>query len=149
MRVYVPSCGIVYGLILGPTTAPLMEPIQVYVRLRPDDTNQASDCCVQCDTTDNTITIFNNSSLHNGLYSTKENQQNGFSFQFDKVFPANASQEDVFDHVVHTIKECFKGFDVTVFAYGTTGSGNDTSIILCDCILTYASSCVIQEKRTR
>jgi hypothetical protein len=47
----------------------------------------------------------------------------GFSFTFDEVFPASASQEEVFEKVLHLVDESFHGFNVTIFAYGMTGSG--------------------------
>lgn len=47
----------------------------------------------------------------------------GFSFTFDEVFPASASQEEVFEKVLHVVDESLNGFNVTIFAYGMTGSG--------------------------
>lgn len=52
----------------------------------------------------------------------------GFSFHVDRVFPADASQDDVFAAVLPVLGECLKGFDVTVFAYGMTGSGKTHTI---------------------
>lgn len=47
-----------------------------------------------------------------------------YSFQFSSVYDQNASQADIFDQEVSgTVKHIFKGFDVTLFAYGVTGTG--------------------------
>ncbi|KAI9830231.1 MAG: hypothetical protein M1819_005758 [Sarea resinae] len=47
-----------------------------------------------------------------------------FSFQFNSVYDRHATQQDIFDgEVSPTIKHLFNGFDVTLFAYGVTGTG--------------------------
>ncbi|BCR83114.1 kinesin family protein [Aspergillus chevalieri] len=47
-----------------------------------------------------------------------------YSFQFNAVYDADASQQEVFDaEVAPTVKHLFNGFDVTLFAYGVTGTG--------------------------
>ncbi|SMR56306.1 unnamed protein product [Zymoseptoria tritici ST99CH_3D1] len=47
-----------------------------------------------------------------------------FSFQFSSVYGQTATQADLFDsEVAPTVKHLFKGFDVTLFAYGVTGTG--------------------------
>ncbi|KAI9773306.1 MAG: hypothetical protein M1840_007521 [Geoglossum simile] len=55
------------------------------------------------------------------------NPRNGgedFSFQFNSVYDVQATQEDIFhNEVAPTIKHLFQGFDVTIFAYGVTGTG--------------------------
>ncbi|KAJ8247363.1 hypothetical protein GJAV_G00245540 [Gymnothorax javanicus] len=45
------------------------------------------------------------------------------SFELDKVFPPEASQEEVFQEVQSLIISCIDGFNVCIFAYGQTGSG--------------------------
>ncbi|KAJ8272087.1 hypothetical protein COCON_G00109460 [Conger conger] len=45
------------------------------------------------------------------------------SFELDKVFPPQASQEEVFQEVQSLIISCIDGFNVCIFAYGQTGSG--------------------------
>ncbi|XP_064414517.1 kinesin-like protein KIFC3 [Latimeria chalumnae] len=44
-------------------------------------------------------------------------------FEMDKVFPPQASQEEVFQEVQSLITSCIDGFNVCIFAYGQTGSG--------------------------
>ncbi|CAK0859215.1 unnamed protein product, partial [Prorocentrum cordatum] len=48
----------------------------------------------------------------------------GQSFAFDRVFPPEASQEDVYDYAARpTVNSVLRGFNGTVFAYGQTSSG--------------------------
>ncbi|XP_061450360.1 kinesin-like protein KIFC3 isoform X2 [Rhineura floridana] len=45
------------------------------------------------------------------------------SFELDKVFPPEATQEDVFREVQSLITSCIDGYNVCIFAYGQTGAG--------------------------
>nr|XP_028697031.1 kinesin-like protein KIFC3 isoform X1 [Macaca mulatta] len=45
------------------------------------------------------------------------------SFELDKVFSPQASQQDVFQEVQALITSCIDGFNVCIFAYGQTGAG--------------------------
>uniref|UniRef100_A0A665TFF5 Kinesin-like protein n=1 Tax=Echeneis naucrates TaxID=173247 RepID=A0A665TFF5_ECHNA len=45
------------------------------------------------------------------------------TFELDKVFPPQASQEEVFQEVQSLVTSCIDGFNVCIFAYGQTGSG--------------------------
>ncbi|KAI9882254.1 MAG: hypothetical protein M1823_006000 [Watsoniomyces obsoletus] len=53
-----------------------------------------------------------------------KNHDEDFTFQFNEVYDSEATQEEIFQsEVAPTIKHLFKGFDVTLFAYGVTGTG--------------------------
>ncbi|KAK4542012.1 hypothetical protein LTR36_007212 [Oleoguttula mirabilis] len=46
------------------------------------------------------------------------------AFTFDRVFPTNTAQADVFDYSIRsTVDDVLAGYNGTVFAYGQTGSG--------------------------
>jgi kinesin family protein 4/21/27 len=46
------------------------------------------------------------------------------NFQFDRVFPLDCYQEDIFDTCAkNLVLGCFAGFNATILAYGQTGSG--------------------------
>jgi len=53
-----------------------------------------------------------------------KNEADLFSFQFNSVYEQEATQQQIFDNEVSpTVKHLFNGFDVTIFAYGVTGTG--------------------------
>ncbi|KAI9676934.1 MAG: hypothetical protein M1817_006773 [Caeruleum heppii] len=53
-----------------------------------------------------------------------KNPSEDFSFQFNSVYDGQATQEQLFQNeVAPTLKHLFEGFDVTLFAYGVTGTG--------------------------
>ena len=46
------------------------------------------------------------------------------AFTYDRVFPTNARQHEVFDYSIRsTVDDVLAGYNGTVFAYGQTGSG--------------------------
>ncbi|KAL9120430.1 MAG: hypothetical protein Q9187_003015 [Circinaria calcarea] len=53
-----------------------------------------------------------------------KNDNENFNFQFNSVYGPEATQQDIFDNEVSpTVKHLFNGFDITLFAYGVTGTG--------------------------
>ncbi|KAL1956206.1 hypothetical protein VTO42DRAFT_7553 [Malbranchea cinnamomea] len=53
-----------------------------------------------------------------------KNEKEEYTFQFSAVYDANVGQQEIFDaEVAPTIKHLFSGYDVTLFAYGVTGTG--------------------------
>ncbi|KAI1971868.1 hypothetical protein LOZ53_000934 [Ophidiomyces ophidiicola] len=53
-----------------------------------------------------------------------KNEGEQYSFQFNGVYDDSVGQQEFFDaEVAPTIKHLFNGFDVTLFAYGVTGTG--------------------------
>nr|XP_057944377.1 kinesin-like protein KIFC3 isoform X2 [Doryrhamphus excisus] len=55
------------------------------------------------------------------LYLT--NKGKVMTFDLDKVFRPQATQEEVFQEVQSLVTSCIDGFNVCIFAYGQTGSG--------------------------
>ncbi|KAK2854343.1 hypothetical protein Q5P01_007004 [Channa striata] len=51
------------------------------------------------------------------------NKGKTMTFELDKVFPPQATQEEVFQEVQALVTSCVDGFNVCIFAYGQTGSG--------------------------
>ncbi|CRG87797.1 Kinesin-like protein KIF22 [Talaromyces islandicus] len=53
-----------------------------------------------------------------------KNEGEQYTFQFNAVYGADSTQQELFDaEVAPTVKHLFNGFDVTIFAYGVTGTG--------------------------
>lgn len=48
---------------------------------------------------------------------------NQMEFTFDKVFPSNSTQADIFGELSMLVQQALEGYNVCVFAYGQTGSG--------------------------
>ena len=84
------------------------EAIKVIVRIRPDEDLNS---CVKV--RDNTLNVFRN---NNGAHEMH-------SFNFDRIFHATSTQEDVWEQTIPLIKEGLNGFNVNIFAFGMTGSG--------------------------
>ncbi|KAL9094417.1 MAG: hypothetical protein Q9165_003267 [Trypethelium subeluteriae] len=54
-----------------------------------------------------------------------KNEAESFSFQFNSVYDQESTQQSIFENegLSPTVKHLFNGFDVTIFAYGVTGTG--------------------------
>ncbi|KAH8701701.1 kinesin family protein [Talaromyces proteolyticus] len=53
-----------------------------------------------------------------------KNEGEQYTFQFNAVYGGESTQQELFDaEVAPTVKHLFNGFDVTIFAYGVTGTG--------------------------
>ncbi|KAI4260859.1 MAG: hypothetical protein LQ352_000014 [Teloschistes flavicans] len=96
--------------------------IRVVARIRPlQDPRTEGDCIVS------TASI-------NGIQPSQhpnvvripnvKNENEVYSFQFSSVYDQSSTQQTIFDNeIAPTIKHLFNGFDVTIFAYGVTGTG--------------------------
>uniref|UniRef100_A0A3P9HVN7 Kinesin-like protein KIFC3 n=1 Tax=Oryzias latipes TaxID=8090 RepID=A0A3P9HVN7_ORYLA len=51
------------------------------------------------------------------------NKGKTMTFELDKIFPPQATQEEVFQEVQSLVTSCIDGFNICIFAYGQTGSG--------------------------
>ena len=55
------------------------------------------------------------------------------AFTYDRVFPTDARQEDVFEYSIRsTVNDVLAGYNGTVFAYGQTGSGKTFTMMGAD-----------------
>ncbi|GAM36690.1 hypothetical protein TCE0_018f05977 [Talaromyces pinophilus] len=53
-----------------------------------------------------------------------KNEGEQYTFQFNAVYGGETTQQELFEaEVAPTVKHLFNGFDVTIFAYGVTGTG--------------------------
>ena len=90
------------------------ECVKVAIRVRPmnkHEIEENSKLCVEVDKVNNTVSVFNS-------------RGNPKTFQFDYVFPMDASQREIYDTVAFPIVDSiFQGYNGTVFAYGQTGCG--------------------------
>ncbi|XP_072322751.1 kinesin-like protein KIF18A isoform X2 [Scyliorhinus torazame] len=50
-------------------------------------------------------------------------------FVFDRVFGGDSSQSDIFEETKSILESVFNGYNCTVFAYGTTGSGKTHTML--------------------
>ncbi|XP_014229310.1 protein claret segregational [Trichogramma pretiosum] len=92
--------------------------IRVFCRIRPKIPKEASkNLCTINYLDECTLEI----SKAEDAYSNKVKQRNEFSF--DRVFPPNSTQEDVFKELSMLVQSALEGYNVCVFAYGQTGSG--------------------------
>jgi hypothetical protein len=126
-----------------------VEPVQVFVRIRPEsgsnrnlrsstpdkkaatnsswssktsqslDSSQTTKCAVQID--EKTVRIMPPDGALGSRKSVAAVDDKMFSF--DKVFPEDGSQEDLYQSVSAHVKATVRGYNTTIFAYGSTGSG--------------------------
>merc|ERR1711959_443379 len=58
-----------------------------------------------------------------------EHQQRKVRGTFDRVFPPDASQEQVFGEAEGSVLSVLEGFNSTIFAYGQTGTGKTYTML--------------------
>ena len=111
--------------------------IRVAVRIRPPLPREiGSDgrflsCVGVGPNTDKGQTIFINSSDQPVLLAQSQGSGATVSrYTFDKIFPVNVSQEDVYTYTMEPlVKQVLQGYNATVLAYGQTGSGKTHTIL--------------------
>jgi kinesin family protein C1 len=96
--------------------------IRVFCRLRPPA--DAFDSIASTDDLDNT-----NVGMTVPPSVSSTGQLKEFSFNFDRVFDENASQDNVFSEVSQLVQSALDGYKVCLFSYGQTGSGKTHTML--------------------
>lgn len=126
------------------------EPVTVFVRIRPelDDHGHMISPMKSVNTSWSSLTInsrgqrvLTNSDGNNfckvidsqslkitppdGLYGSRKSVSavDDKLYTFDKIFPEDSTQEDIYQHVAQHVEATVRGYNTTIFAYGATGSG--------------------------
>ncbi|KAI4091806.1 MAG: hypothetical protein LQ344_003910 [Seirophora lacunosa] len=96
--------------------------IRVVARIRPQQSSEFErDCIVSAGSPDGDSTSQQPSMVRIPSF---KNEHEIYSFQFSSVYDQASTQQIIFDNEISpTIKHLFNGFDVTIFAYGVTGTG--------------------------
>uniref|UniRef100_A0A3Q1CC97 Kinesin-like protein n=1 Tax=Amphiprion ocellaris TaxID=80972 RepID=A0A3Q1CC97_AMPOC len=91
--------------------------IRVFCRIRPANRNEAAQ---------GGVIVVDKIDEFSVTIDTPRGQR---EFQFDKVFSAEASQEDLFHDTNRLIQSTIDGYNVCIFAYGQTGSGKTFTMV--------------------
>ncbi|OQR98315.1 Kinesin motor domain containing protein, partial [Achlya hypogyna] len=95
--------------------------IRVVVRIRPPLPTEKAQTCTN-------LTV--DSGSRSVRLAHPKQQEVPKAFQFDRVFDAQTTQQQIFDEtgISATIQSVMDGFNATIFAYGQTGSGKTFSM---------------------
>ncbi len=98
------------------------EPVKVFVRIRPESevvSIKPFRCVTQLDDKTIRLTPPDGSSQSRKTVAAVDDK----IFPFDKVFSDTSTQEEVYSEVSSLVKATVRGYNTTIFAYGSTGSG--------------------------
>ena len=110
-----------------------IENIRVLLRVRPEEAaedvevvhaNEDSNSCVVAETT----ALALSQSTSGAKARSKKGKSKSKSFAFDRVFGPARTQADVYAAVDPLVESAVNGYNATVFAYGSTGSGKTYTI---------------------
>ena len=87
--------------------------IQVFVRIKPNNSNDPSEIIPFEYSNNNTILTLANSP----------------ALSFDNVFPPQSTQSDVFESIIPLLHLPLHGYSSTIFAYGQTNSGKTYTML--------------------
>ena len=97
--------------------------IRVFCRVRPRLSKESSkNLCMINFIDDCTIEVARNDAMDT-ISCGNKSRLTKQEFSFDKVFPPNASQAEIFEELALLVQSALEGYNVCVFAYGQTGSG--------------------------
>ena len=120
------------------TTQARLAKIRVAVRIRPPLPREVGSdgkflsCVGIGPNTEKGQTIFINSTDQPVLLAQSQTSAPSqvSRYTFDKIFPVNVSQEDVYTYTMGPlVKQVLEGYNATVLAYGQTGSGKTHTIL--------------------
>eukprot|EP00948_MAST-09A_sp_MAST-9A-sp1_P003411 g3411.t1 len=105
----------------------LEEAVKVVVRIRPETLNNP---CLTISNEQTVSLIPPKADESHNKHLHKENKTSRqYKYKVDKIFPPEASQQDLYNMVKPLVESVVQGYNTTVFAYGQTGSGKTHSII--------------------
>ncbi|KAI4254198.1 MAG: hypothetical protein L6R42_007296, partial [Xanthoria sp. 1 TBL-2021] len=115
------KCNTSLNSVHNAKTVAIMGGIRVVARIRPQQSSELEkDCIVSATGPDGDAS----SQPTVVRIPSFKNENELFSFQFSSVYDQASTQQAIFDNeITPTIKHLFNGFDVTIFAYGVTGTG--------------------------
>ena len=90
-----------------------LSPIQVFIRVKPNNSNNQYEIISFKYSNNNTILTLPNSP----------------SLSFDKVFPPQSTQYDIFESIIPLLHLPLYGYNSTIFAYGQTNSGKTYTML--------------------
>lgn len=104
----------------------IAEPVQVYIRIRPETNDDiAKHNLIKCATLldEKTIRLTPPPDGTPSMSRKTVPAVDDKVFSFDKVFEESTTQEDIYNSVSTHVKATVRGYNTTIFAYGSTGSG--------------------------
>ncbi|KAJ1530817.1 hypothetical protein ONE63_005664 [Megalurothrips usitatus] len=94
--------------------------VRVFCRVRPplDQENDKPICAFDFPD-DGSLEVKSSQDTQNA----RQKKLDKASFSYDKVFPPNSGQSDIYEELSQLVQSALDGYNVCVFAYGQTGSG--------------------------
>jgi hypothetical protein len=101
--------------------------IRVFIRIRPAIDHDCDEDKIQ-----NCLVLGENKKIRLEVpvqYIKSENQPKEFSYDFEHVFDAGQTQEDIFNEMSCCVQSLIDGYNVCILGYGQTGSGKTYTIL--------------------
>ena len=121
------------------------EPVQVFVRIRPENEAERSNSPIPSPRNSRSSLEKQDHSLQgvkcvsmvdlNTIRLTPPDQIGRKAEEklhtFDRVFSEESTQEEIYQHVSTHVRATVNGYNTTIFAYGSTGSGKSYTMTGC------------------
>lgn len=101
--------------------------IRVFIRIRPSIAHDCDEDKIQ-----NCLVLGENKKIRLEVpvqYIKSDNQPKEFSYDFEHVFDAGQTQEDIFNEMSCCVQSLIDGYNVCILGYGQTGSGKTYTIL--------------------